>query len=239
MDLNRETIECISDMAKPVLFEVGGDTFCREGLHRVVPHVDRPAGICVNGLDSAVKLISTEISRVTCPVFVCVGDNHTVNIFTTYGDDYGRDNLYRVSCDVPEFREGWRDHEKAIIELRSRFIPNDGTNYLLDLLSRVSKEDGVTSEDNGVSQAVTARTGVSLKSVVHVNPRVALRPYRTFLEVEQPESEFLLRMDENGTVGLFEADGGMWAMDAKASIVAYFEESLSQLISDGKVVVMK
>ena len=28
--------------------------------------------------------------------------------------------------------------------------------------------------------------------------------------MEQPESEFLLRLDDDGNVGLFEADGGMW-----------------------------
>ena len=74
--------------------------------------------------------------------------------------------------------------------------------------------------------------------MVAVKPRVPLRPYRTFLEVEQPESEFLLRLDDNGNVGLFEADGGMWKQTAKASITAYFEEKLAQEIKDGKIVVM-
>ena len=46
-----------------------------------------------------------------------------------------------------------------------------------------------------MSQEVEARSGISLKSMLQVRPRVVLRPYRTFLEVEQPESEFLLRMD--------------------------------------------
>ena len=96
----------------------------------------------------------------------------------------------------------------------------------------------MTTRDNGVSQEVEARTGVSLKQLVQVKPRVQLRPYRTFLEVEQPESEFILRLDNDGNVGLFEADGGMWKMQAKASIVAYFEEKLAEEVKDGKIVVM-
>lgn len=48
----------------------------------------------------------------------------------------------------------------------------------------------------------------------------------------------ILRLDEDGNVGLFEADGGMWKMQAKASIVAYFEEKLADEISAGKVIVM-
>lgn len=73
---------------------------------------------------------------------------------------------------------------------------------------------------------------------VQVKPRVALRPFRTFLEVEQPVSEFLLRLDDDGNVGLFEADGGMWQQTAKASIAAYFEDKLAQEVKDGKIVVM-
>lgn len=83
-----------------------------------------------------------------------------------------------------------------------------------------------------------ARQGVSLKALVQVKPRVALRPFRTFLEVEQPVSEFLLRLDDDGNVGLFEADGGMWQQTAKASIAAYFEDKLAQEVKDGKIVVM-
>lgn len=134
-----------------------------------------------------------------------------------------------------------QDHPKILkfkIELRSKFSPGMGVDYLLDLLSRMSKDSGVTTRDNGVSQEVEARQGVSLKALVTVKPRVALRPFRTFLEVEQPESEFLLRLDDNGNVGLFEADGGMWEQAAKASITAYFEDKLAQEVKDGKIVVM-
>ena len=87
-------------------------------------------------------------------------------------------------------------------------------------------------------QEVEARQGISLKALVQIKPRVALRPYRTFLEVEQPESEFLLRVDAEEGVGLFEADGGMWVQTAKRRIAAYFEEKLAEEVKSGKVVVM-
>ncbi len=89
-----------------------------------------------------------------------------------------------------------------------------------------------------MSQEVTARQGIALSQRVAVKPRVPLRPYRTFLEVEQPESEFLLRLDEQGRVGLFEADGGMWKMTAKHSIADYLEFELAALIEAGSVIVM-
>lgn len=202
-------------------------------------YIDRPANLSVSGLDSIVKLVRNELDMFeNLPVFIRVDDARTVSVFTTYDDMMCRDSLYTAKCDVPGFRDGFREYEQAIIELRSKFAPGPGVDYLLDLLSRMSKDSGVTTRDNGVSQEVEARQGVSLKALVQVKPRVALRPFRTFLEVEQPESEFLLRLDDDGNVGLFEADGGMWQQTAKASITAYFEDKLAEEVKDGKIVVM-
>ena len=173
------------------------------------------------------------------PVFIRVAGPRTVTVFSTLDDAMGRDDLYRAVCDAPEFKPGWMDQEQAIIALRSMFIPNEeGTGYLLDLISRVSKDDGVTSDDNGVSQTVTARTGVSLKQYEQVKQRIPLAPYRTFTEVEQPLSEFILRVDNECRIGLIEADGGAWKMAAKQNIRLYFEEALAEEIGAGKVVVM-
>lgn len=220
-------------------YTIYGDTYSDRELVRINPHIDRPTNLSVSGLDSIVKLVRNELDMFdNLPVFIRVDDARLVSVFTTYDDEMCRDRLYTAKCDVPGFHEGFREQEKAIIELRSKFMPGDGVDYLLNLLSRINKENGVTTRDNGVSQEVEARQGISLKALVQVKPRVSMRPYRTFLEVEQPKSEFILRLDEEGRVGLFEADGGMWQMQAKASIVAYFEEKLADEISAGKVVVM-
>ena len=133
----------------------------------------------------------------------------------------------------------WVLAQMALIELRSLFIPNEGTEYLLDLLSRMSDENTVSTNDNGVTQAVTARQGVALNAVVNVRPRIKLQPFRTFLEVAQPESEFLLRVDSEKGIAFFEADGGIWRLEAKRNIAEYFERGLKDLIEQGKVVIMQ
>lgn len=129
--------------------------------------------------------------------------------------------------------------EVALIELRSLCIPNEGTAYLLDLLSRMTNENSVSTNDNGVTQTVEARQGVALNALVEIKPRVMLRPFRTFLEVEQPESEFLLRVDPDEGIGFFEADGGIWKLEAKKNIADYFLKNMGDLIDAGKVVVMQ
>ncbi|MEG1578418.1 MAG: hypothetical protein RR336_06610 [Oscillospiraceae bacterium] len=220
-------------------YELLGDTYSDRELVRIAPHIDRPSRIGVTGLDSIVKLVHNELDMFdNLPLFIRVDGARKVSVFSTYDAEMCRDSLYEASCDVPDFREGFRDYGTAIIQLRSKFSPGEDVDYLLDLLSRISKENGVTTSDNGVSQSVEARQGVSLKALVQVKPRVILRPFRTFLEVEQPASEFLLRLDDVGNVGLFEADGGMWALDAKRHVAAFFEEKLADEIGGGKVVVM-
>ena len=201
--------------------------------------VDRPDCISVSGLDSICKLIRTELEKVDTTIMVQVKSNDTVEVMTTYLSDFSRNTLYRAKADAPGLRTGFRGREVALIELRSLCIPNEGTAYLLDLLSRMTNENSVSTNDNGVTQTVEARQGVALNALVEIKPRVMLRPFRTFLEVEQPESEFLLRVDPDEGIGFFEADGGIWKLEAKKNIADYFLKNMGDLIDAGKVVVMQ
>ncbi len=56
--------------------------------------------------------------------------------------------------------------------------------------------------------------------------------YRTFMEIAQPESEFVFRARKADSLphfALFEADGGAWRIEAMKRINAYLEEQLSGL----------
>ena len=230
-----EFVEKIISLKDPTIIEVAGQQYANQEFARIKPHVDRPSVYEVTGLDSIVQLLRKEIERVGGFAFVRVAGHDRVYVSTSYRADMSRDTLYTATADVPGFRQGWRDQEQAVIELRSLFIPGAGTKYLLDLLSRMSKDSGVTTRDNGVTQTVEAKTGVSLRQNVEINPRVKLQPFRTFLEVEQPESEYLLRVDENGR---FEADGGVWKLEAKRNVKEYLAVELDDLVKSGQVVVM-
>lgn len=234
----KAAIEKILELAPFRIEQIGHDTYSDRNLVRVVPHVDRPSEVCVNSLDGIVQLVRTEIGRVSAPVFIQVSGPGCVDVYTTYDHVMQRNELYKSVCDVDPIRAGFRDQEQAIIELRSRFVPNEGSEYLLNLLSRITSESSVSSTDNGVTQSVEAKQGIALATKTAIKPRVTLQPYRTFLEVAQPASEFLLRLDGDGHVGLFEADGGAWKLESKQNIAAYFRAELAGLVEQGAVVVM-
>ena len=231
----KAAIEKIVSLAAPTTFEIDGYTYASQKLERIEEPEDRPRQLEVSGLDSLCKLICTEIEKVDTTIMIrVVSHNHV----TTYLKDYSRYQLYSARADVPGLRTGYREREQALIELRSLFLQGDGTEYLLGLLSRMSEQSKVDTLDNGVTQTVETVQGVALKTSENIKPRVALAPFRTFLEVAQPESEFLLRVNENGDVGLFEADGGVWKLEAKQNICEYFQKRLSDLIDNNRVIVM-
>lgn len=239
----KEAIQYLVGLKDNKTYDIGGETYSDHELVRIAPHVDRPREIQVNGLSSIAELLREEndIFVDSLPIYIRIIDAREVAVFTSYDDMMARDALYRCSCDAPSFRPGWMEHDEAIIKLRSIFVQDgEGSDleYVMDLLARVSKESSVTSSDNGISQTVEARQGVALSQRVKVRPIVRLTPYRTFLEVEQPTSEFLLRLDEDGRVGLLEADGGRWKMDAKQYISEFFFRELKDLIESRKVVVL-
>ena len=95
-------------------------------------------------------------------------------------------------------------------------------------------ESGSVAEygDDGVSQKATVKTGIASKGEALVPSPVSLIPYRTFIEIEQPESKFIFRMKQDQYKGircaLFEADGGAWRITAMSEIKAYIEDALRE-----------
>ena len=163
----KDAIQYLVSLKDNKTYTINGETYSDRELHRIPRYVPHPFSLGVSGLDSIVKLVRNELDMFdNLPLFIRVDGARKVSVFSTYDDEMDRDTLYEASCDVPDFRDGFREQENAIIELRSKFAPGDGVDYLLDLLSRISKDNGVTTRDNGVSQEVEARTGVSLKQLV-------------------------------------------------------------------------
>lgn len=106
--------------------------------------------------------------------------------------------------------------EEFIIGLQARFVETDARQAVLRLFSNIKSEVVKTAQDDGISQSVTAKAGVALVSDVTVPNPVTLTPFRTFREVTQPESSFVLRVQatKGFEAGLFEADGGAWRLVA-------------------------
>lgn len=119
--------------------------------------------------------------------------------------------------------------EEAVIGIQSLFYRDDNCEAVLDLLSNIVDESLVTLEDSGMSQTVNVKTGITTKSKVTVPKTVTAAPYRTFPEVVQPSSTFILRFRKSGgglTCAMFEADGNAWKIQAVDEIKRWIETEL-------------
>ncbi len=150
-----------------------------------------------------------------------------------------------IKAVLPEERRfqfnSWMSIENMIIELQAKFVHpchsdeiDNATDIgrVLSYLSRV--EEGVigVSEDDGISQTMTVskKIGGALKEKQKAPCRVTLAPYRTFSEIDQPESSFIFRLKEGGQAALFDSDGGKWKMDAIEGIKKWLTESVPGVV---------
>lgn len=240
----RDAIDRIAELAKPYTLSTNdGHRYSNVDLHEVKPEVELPERYSVDTLEALVKLIRTEGIDHSPRLYVRVDSARRVMVDTTYTHkeyaEFSRLPLYEAVSDVPGITTNQSmTQEQAVVELQSLYAVTDDRDYLLALLSCIDVNQGVSSVDNGVSQEVSVRTGAVLKEQQTVQPIVHLQPYRTFLEVEQPASDFLLRLDKEGRPALYEADGGAWKLEAKRNIAAYLGEQLADLVERGSVVVM-
>ena len=227
------------------------------------PNVETPSRIQVSSLEGLIKLVQDEGVHISIPdvedwgpdddcpqssyaprLFVEVEDHRNVIVYTdNLNSEQKHFQLYLTSCPDGDFRAGHAyTHEKMMIALRSMFQATPDRDYLLQLLSSVTNEAQVTSTDNGLNQQVTVNKGIANIQRERVKSIVSLKPYRTFPEVEQPESEFLVRLstDEEGgiQVTLHPADGDMWKLTAMRTIREYLGEALSEEIGSNAVTVL-
>lgn len=136
-----------------------------------------------------------------------------------YGPHKQRCNYFVAIHDSKDFPYGqFIDLENFIVAMQTFFIQDESTAAILRIVGNVSHESKMDVIDNGYTQVVTAKTGIARVGNVEVPNPVTLRPYRTFLEVEnQPAGLFVFRMrrSENRIeCAIFEADAGLWKLEA-------------------------
>lgn len=190
----------------------------------------------LKSLTGLVEYIKSNLDRSDVSLFLHVEDERKVSLQSTLLPDGTRESLVSVHAIVPQFQyEFYYDVEEMIINFQSKFRQTKDRDIVLQVVGNVKEENVRQTGDTGVAQAVTIKTGISNASDVVVPNPVTLAPYRTFLEVEQPESDFIFRMKEGPKGAIFEADGGAWRNQAISNIRDYLQEELALEVQQGRV----
>lgn len=227
----KKALEYIVGMSNPVVREIHGETYSDKALYRI-HHNPKADALELTTLTSLVEYIKANIDSMREKMIVHVKSPTRVCLCSQLDADREREFLVRVEASVPDFDYGrYMGHESFLIALQSQFIDNDDRELLLKFTGTVENGSVTQYGDDGVTQKATIKTGVASKGEALVPNPVRLRPFRTFIEVVQPESAFVFRMRQNERDGvecaIFEADGGAWKNAAMKSIEEYLQYELA------------
>lgn len=218
----REAIAFITDLAvkaeKPETIEINGRTYCTKSLKRY-DEADKAEPIRATTLTSLVDYIKESREELRDRMIIQVVSATKVLLYSGL---------------LPRFEYGREyDQESFLVSMQACFAPSDEREDVTKVASNIVSTQEATFSDDGISQQVVMKTGVTKKENAIIPNPVRLIPYRTFLEVEQPESEFVFRITEGrGGVPFFKlvaADGGRWEAVAVDNVKSYLVEALADI----------
>lgn len=124
----------------------------------------------------------------------------------------------------------FQEVDKFIIRACDFFERNESFGMLIADVSSITDFQSSDTEDDGVTQKATLKTGIGRKDNKAISPFRPLRAYRTFRDVEQPEVDYLLRIQKpkEGAplVALFEASGYHWKIKAVDAIAEFITREI-------------
>lgn len=223
MDYTKDALQYIVGLKSAELKEIGGMIYTDKSLSLVTPPSVNER--TVHTLTSLIDMVKAELFKFNAPVFVHVVSPCAVEVFDSIRDGFhSRETPFSADAGsiLPDISlNRFLSAESAIIQLKSKFAATKERDLLISLLGNITEENVRNTADDGISQQVTARKGVSMKENKTVPSVIKLSPYRTFREVEQPTSDFLVRLHDGPEIALYEADGGAWKLEACQSIKTY------------------
>lgn len=218
---------------KPETIEINGRTYCTKSLKRY-DEADKAEPIRATTLTSLVDYIKESREELRDRMIIQVVNATKVLLYSGLLPERDRETLFEVNALLPRFEYGREyDQESFLVSMQACFAPSEEREDVTKVASNIVSTQEATFSDDGISQQVVMKTGVTKKENAIIPNPVRLIPYRTFLEVEQPESEFVFRITE-GRGGapafkLVSADGGRWEAVAVDNVKSYLVEALADI----------
>jgi hypothetical protein len=232
-----DAVQAIKDSVATTIIEISGEDYTSRPVF-VPPAEAKDETLDVHTLSGVIDYLSANIDEAlpAAHAIHIVGPSKVNLVSLLDGRPRRREVLVSAGSDSLGFRFGqFYSCEEFTVALQSLFV-DDGDRAAVLALTGTIKESVVGEfSDDGVTQTVVASAGIARVGEVRVPNPVNLSPYRTFPEVSQPTSPFVLRMKrglkdgEMPSCALFEADGGKWKLAAIENIAKYLRIRIAEL----------
>ena len=233
----KQALEYIANLGvkaeAPEVVEIAGKKYCTKQLTRY----DKPPKaepIKATTLTALVDYIKENRHELRDRMIIQVVSPTEVRLYSELLDERDRETLFVVDAVLPRFEYGREyDQEAFLVSMQSCFEVSEDRTAISFLASNIVNTQQATFSDDGITQQAVVKTGITTKENAFVPNPVKLIPYRSFLEVQQPESEFVFRVREgHGGAPLFKlvaADGGLWKNQAMDNVKRYLMEQLADI----------
>ena len=204
------------------------------GWSAIDPHFPTPRPLQASTLTGMRDFILASKTQLDGPI-LSVMDERKVALISRLGnrgERYTRHAYLTAEAVGGRFGFGsYHMHELFVIGLQTLFAPTVERDALLALVGSIRDTKTVESTDDGIGQRVVVARGPALVERTAVPNSFVLQPYRTFQEIEQPKSQFILRIKggDNPALMLVESDGGLWKSEAVQRIGAWLREQVKDV----------
>lgn len=224
----KEALEYLVGLGEVKTIEIGGHTYATKGLNRVKEL--NPEALQVTTLTALIDYIKNNLDqKAGANLLIHVTTPESVTLYSELRADKERECYMVANALLPRITfERFLDREQFNIMMQSNFVGNEDKETILKVIGTIQDKAVKEVGDDGVTQAVTIKTGVAQVGDAYVPNPVTLAPYRTFPEITQVESKFIFRMKEGPTAALFEADGGAWRNETMKRIKEYLVKELTE-----------
>lgn len=236
-EISNEAVKAIQESVHTEAISAEADQFLTRPVF--APPVEAKAEtLNIHTLTGLVDYLATNIDSVAPETYaIHIVSPDQVNLVGVLdGRPKRRNILIHAEANDCEFSFGqFQSCEQFNIALQSLFVDSGDRGAVLKIVGNIKEEAVGQHSDDGVTQTVTAKAGIARVGEIPVPNPVNLSPYRTFAEVDQPESPFVLRMKPGMAAGttptcaLFEADGGKWKLVAIENIAKYLRIKIAEL----------
>jgi hypothetical protein len=230
--ITADAIDKVIEVSKTEIISVEGRPYSTKKLFEVLDPIPAPLKIStLTGL--ADYLTENPDSLPLDSAIVEISSHNQVRLYSTIKGTFEQRSTYlltSIELDLYPFGK-YLDLELFIIYLQSKFVQDETTAALLKLAGNITGSAVANFDDDGVTQRVTAKTGIVHVADTQVPNPVLLAPFRTFLEIDQPSSKFVYRLKQEGAgihCALIEADGGNWKLEAIKRIRDYLRVHLPE-----------
>lgn len=220
--------------------EINGDLYVNQKLHKVKPETcgkEDLSSLCAL-VDFTRSTVEKNKEQFAMPLQI-MASYDTIYLKSSLDNNMDRNNIAEACPILPRiYFDHWMSMEQFIIQLQTCFVDTPNKQALIEIISKMTDITSVKRTDDGLGQQMTVSKGTGLKEEIKINPIVRLTAYRTFQEVEQVETMYLIRIQEGGELRIIEADGGAWKLEAQRRVSTYLRMELVDLIESGDVVIV-